>query len=73
MALNSEPFYVGALGSKRTHAGRLERLGASGLSGDQLGRINGPIGLNIGAKGQAEIAIAIMGKVIEQLRLGDAA
>ena len=73
MALNAEPFYVGALGSKRTHAGRLERLEANGLTAAKLGRINGPIGLNIGAKGQAEIAVAIMGKVIEQLRLGDAA
>lgn len=73
MALNADPFYIGALGSKRTHASRLERLGVSGLSGEQLDRINGPIGLNIGAKGQAEIAVAIMGKVIEQLRLGDAA
>ncbi len=70
MALNSEAFYIGALGSKRTHAGRLERLGQNGMDPGQLERINGPIGLNIGAKGQSEIAVAIMGKVIEQLRLG---
>ncbi len=73
MALKADPFYIGALGSRRTHAGRLERLGANGLSEDRLSRINGPIGLNIGAKGQAEIAVAVMGKVIEQLRLGDTA
>ncbi|MEM7428572.1 MAG: XdhC family protein [Pseudomonadota bacterium] len=73
MALKSDAFYIGALGSKRTHASRLERLGGNGLDGEQLARINGPIGLHIGAKGQAEIAVAVMAKVIEQLRLGDGA
>ncbi len=70
MALNSEVFYIGALGSKRTHASRLERLREHQFSDETLGRIKGPIGLNIGAKGQAEIAVAIMAQVIEHLRLG---
>ncbi|MEM8687926.1 MAG: XdhC family protein [Pseudomonadota bacterium] len=70
MALNSEVFYIGALGSKRTHAGRLERLKEHQFSAETLARIKGPIGLNIGAKGQAEIAVAIMAQVIEHLRLG---
>ncbi len=70
MALNSEVFYIGALGSKRTHASRLERLREHRFSDETLARIKGPIGLNIGAKGQAEIAVAIMAQVIEHLRLG---
>lgn len=73
MALNSEVFYIGALGSKRTHAGRLERLKERQFSEETLARIKGPIGLNIGAKGQAEIAVAIMAQVVQHLRLGGAA
>ncbi|MEM1199872.1 MAG: XdhC family protein [Pseudomonadota bacterium] len=70
MALNSDVFYIGALGSKRTHASRLDRLKEHQFGDETLARIKGPIGLNIGAKGQAEIAVAIMAQVIEHLRLG---
>jgi xanthine dehydrogenase accessory factor len=69
-ALRSDAFYVGALGSNRTHAKRLERLRELGLGDTQMARINGPIGLDIGAKSPAEIAISIMGEITEQLRRG---
>jgi xanthine dehydrogenase accessory factor len=64
-ALNSDVFYVGALGSKRTHAKRKERLAEAGISDEQFARIHGPIGLNIGAKSPAEIAVSILGQIIE--------
>ncbi len=73
MALKSEVFYIGALGSKRTHASRMERLKEQQFSSDALARIQGPIGLHIGAKGQAEIAVAIMAQVVRHLRLGGGA
>ena len=61
-------FYVGALGSRRTHAKRLERLAARGLPPAQTDRIHAPIGLDIGAVSPAEIAVAILGEVIAELR-----
>jgi xanthine dehydrogenase accessory factor len=64
-ALNSDVFYVGALGSKRTHAKRKDRLKEAGITDEQFARIHGPIGLNIGAKSPAEIAISILGQIIE--------
>src|SRR5262245_30174084 len=64
-ALKSDVFYVGALGSKRTHAKRKERLAEAGITDEQFARIHGPIGLNIGAKSPAEIAISILGQIIE--------
>jgi xanthine dehydrogenase accessory factor len=64
-ALRSDVFYVGALGSKRTHAKRKERLMEAGITEEQFSRIHGPIGLNIGAKSPAEIAISILGQMIE--------
>jgi len=67
-ALKSEAFYIGALGSKKTHAARLERLRRLGHDENSLARIRGPVGLRIGAKSQAEIAISIMGQIIETLR-----
>ena len=67
-ALQSTCFYVGALGSKKTHAGRLERLTAAGLEPDALARIHAPIGLAIGARGPAEIAISIMAEMTRALR-----
>lgn len=73
MALKSEVFYIGALGSKRTHASRLERLNQHSFDAQTLERIQGPIGLDIGAKGQSEIAVAIMAQVVQHLRLGGAA
>lgn len=67
-ALRSPAFYIGALGSTRTHAKRVERLKQEGFSEAEIGRIHGPIGLDIGAKSPAEIAVSIMGEITETLR-----
>lgn len=72
-ALRAECFYVGALGSRKTHARRVERLQAAGLSDEEIARICAPIGLAIGAASPAEIAVAILAQVIAHLRQpGDA-
>lgn len=68
VALNSDAFYVGSLGSKKTHAARLERLRHAGFGEDALARINGPVGLAIGAKSPAEIAVSILAQITERLR-----
>jgi xanthine dehydrogenase accessory factor len=70
-ALEAGCFYVGALGSRRTHAQRMERLKARGVP--ELQRIHAPIGLNIGAASPAEIAVAILAEVIADLRKAPAA
>lgn len=67
-ALASGPFYIGALGSSRTHAARRARLAKAGFKQDQIAQIHGPVGLDIGASGPAEIAVAIMAEVIQTLR-----
>ncbi len=67
-ALRSPAFYIGALGSKKTHASRLERLRAAGFDDQTLARIHGPVGLSIGAKSPAEIAVSIMGEITQVLR-----
>src|SRR5882757_7186914 len=68
-ALSRDCFYIGALGSKKTHARRLERLKAQGAKEADLARIHAPIGLNIGAISPAEIAVAIMAEITAELRL----
>ena len=68
-ALARDCFYIGALGSKKTHARRLDRLKAQGLNETALARIHAPIGLAIGAVSPAEIALAIMGEITARLRL----
>jgi xanthine dehydrogenase accessory factor len=67
-ALEHDCFYIGALGSRKTHARRLERLKAQGISDANLARIHAPIGLDIGAVSPAEIAVAIMAQITERLR-----
>jgi xanthine dehydrogenase accessory factor len=67
-ALGSGCFYVGALGSRKTHARRVERLTAQGLSAADIARIHAPIGLPIGAVSPPEIAVAILGEITARLR-----
>jgi xanthine dehydrogenase accessory factor len=69
-ALRSDCFYIGALGSKKTHAARLARLEQNGFSSDQLARVCGPAGLAIGAKSPAEIAVSILAQMTATLRQG---
>jgi xanthine dehydrogenase accessory factor len=68
-ALERECFYIGALGSKKTHGRRVERLKGQGATDAQLARIHAPIGLPIGAISPPEIAVAIMGEITSRLRL----
>ena len=67
-ALRTNAFYIGCLGSKKTHAARLERLRRMGFSDDEMARIHGPVGLSIGARSPAEIAVSIMAQITEVLR-----
>ncbi|MBB5041586.1 XdhC family protein [Shinella fusca] len=67
-ALSADCFYIGALGSRKTHARRVERLTALGHTEAEIGRISAPIGLDIGAASPAEIAVAILGDIIQHLR-----
>ena len=68
-ALARDCFYIGALGSKKTHARRIERLKGQGITDQKLARIHSPIGLPIGAVSPAEIAVAIIGEITARLRL----
>lgn len=70
LALPSTLFYIGALGSRRTHEKRLERLRAAGL-GELTGRIHSPIGLDLGGRSPAEIAVSILAEVIQVRYRGD--
>ena len=67
-ALAAGCFYVGALGSRKTHAKRVERLAALGHGADEIARISAPVGLDIGAANPPEIAVAILADVIRALR-----
>ena len=68
LAMRSDCFYVGALGSKRNHAKRVQRLKDAGFSDAEIGRIHSPVGINIGAQSPPEIAIAIMAQLVLALR-----
>ena len=67
-ALDAGCFYVGALGSRKTHAARRERLAAAGVSAEALDRVRAPIGLPIGAASPSEIAVSILAEVVAALR-----
>lgn len=69
-ALRSEVFYLGCLGSKRTHGKRVERLAAAGITEGEIARIHAPVGLDIGAKSPAEIAISVLAQITQVLRQG---
>lgn len=71
-ALKSPAFYIGALGSRKTHAARLERLKAAEFTDNDLKRIHGPVGLDINALSPAEIAISIMAQITQVRRGGEA-
>jgi xanthine dehydrogenase accessory factor len=67
VALARDPFYIGALGSRKTHAKRVERLTAAGVSKAAIERIHAPVGIDIGAISPAEIAVSILGQMTEVL------
>lgn len=70
IALRSAVFYLGCLGSKKTHAKRVDRLTEAGFSAAEIARIHAPVGLDIGAKTPAEIALSVMAQITQTLRQG---
>jgi len=69
-SLETDAFFIGSLGSRKTHAARLERLRADGVDEDQLARIHAPVGLPIGSRRPPEIAVSIIGEIIQELSKG---
>ena len=72
VAIKSPCFYIGSLGSKKTHASRIERLTEAGFSGDERNRIHGPVGLAINAKSPSEIAVSVLAQITSVLRQANA-
>jgi xanthine dehydrogenase accessory factor len=72
VALRSPAFYIGSLGSKRTHGRRVERLQEEGFDEAAISRIHGPVGLDIGARSPAEIAVSILAQITARLRRPEA-
>ncbi len=71
IAIKSPCFYIGSLGSKKTHASRIERLIEAGFSEDERSRIHGPVGLAINAKSPSEIAVSVLAQITSVLRKSD--
>ena len=67
VALKSDVFFIGCLGSRKTHDARLQRLRQAGFSKDSLARIHGPVGLDIGARSAAEIALSVLAQMTQVL------
>lgn len=67
VALKSDVFFIGCLGSRKTHGARLERLRQAGFNEEELARIHGPVGLDIGARSAAEIAISVLAQMTQVL------
>jgi xanthine dehydrogenase accessory factor len=73
VALASDAFFVGALGSRKTHAARVDRLRAEGIADPDIARIHAPVGVPLGGRRPAEIALSVMAEIIRTLRAGAAA
>lgn len=73
VALRSGAFYIGSLGSRKTHASRVERLTEAGFTAEEIAKIHAPIGLHLGGRAPGEIAIAIMAQITQVLHLGTGA
>ena len=71
VALASPAFYIGSLGSSRTHKARVGRLAEAGFDQAAIDRIHGPVGLNIGARSPAEIAVSVLAQITQVLRTGE--
>jgi len=67
VAIRSPAFYIGSLGSRKTHASRVERLKEEGFDDAEIGRIHGPVGLNLHAVSPAEIAVSILAEITATL------